>query len=261
MIWRIEGLKIKKMAKSTEIYGIRTTIEAIKSGKILNKVLIKKGLRSTIFSELFDLVKKYEIPYQYVPIEKLNRITNANHQGIVADVSVIEYQKIENVLPAIYENGKTPLILILDKISDVRNFGAIVRTAECAGVDAIIIPTFGSARISADAIKTSAGALFSVPICRSFNLKETIVFLKNSGLQIVAASEKSSNYYYTINFTLPTTIISGSEEKGVSNEYLKLSDIKVRIPQFGKIDSLNVSIASGVIIYEAIRQRMIGSVV
>ena len=245
------------MAKSTEIYGIRATIEAIRAGKILNKIFIKKGLKSPLFSELFALVKKNETPFQFVPVEKLNRITNANHQGIVAEVSIIEYQKIENILPIIYENGRNPLLLILDKVSDVRNFGAIVRTAECAGIDAIIIPTFGSAKISADAIKTSAGALFNVPICRSFNLKETIVFLKDSGLQIVSASEKSDHYYYDVNFSMPTAIISGSEENGVSNEYLKLSDEKVRIPQFGKIDSLNVSMATGIIVYEAIRQRMI----
>ncbi|MEI6821283.1 MAG: 23S rRNA (guanosine(2251)-2'-O)-methyltransferase RlmB [Bacteroidota bacterium] len=243
------------MDKENLIYGLRPVIEAIKSGKEIEKIFIQNGLRGEIYIELFHLLKENDVHSQYVPVEKLNKLTPKNHQGIVAYTSIISYTKVESVIPFIYEQGKTPLILILDRITDVRNFGAITRTAECAGVDAIIVPTRGSAQINSDAVKTSAGALHKIPVCKSDNLKETIDYLKKSGLQIIAATEKTDDYIYKTDFLPPTAIIMGSEEDGVSPEYIRLSDHKVKIPLSGDIESLNVSVACGVILYEAIRQR------
>jgi len=243
------------MEKENLIYGLRPVIEAIKSGKEIEKIFIQNGLRGEIYIELFQLLKENDVHSQYVPVEKLNKLTPKNHQGIVAYTSIISYTKVESIIPFVYEQGKTPLILILDRITDVRNFGAITRTAECAGVDAIIVPTRGSAQINSDAVKTSAGALHKIPICKSDNLKDTIDFLKKSGLQIIAATEKTDDFHFKTDFVPPTTIIMGSEEDGVSPEYLRLCDHKVKIPLFGEIESLNVSVACGVILYEAIRQR------
>jgi 23S rRNA (guanosine2251-2'-O)-methyltransferase len=202
------------------------------------------------------LLKKNGIYFQYVPIEKLNRLTSKNHQGVVGYISSIEYHKIEQVLPAVFEAGKMPLVLILDRITDVRNFGAIARTAECSGVDAIVIPARGAAQINADAIKTSTGALHKIPVCKEENLKDVIDYLRESGLQVIACTEKSSEYYYQQDMTLPVAIIMGSEEDGISGEYLKRADAAVKIPLMGEIGSLNVSVATGIILYEAVRQRM-----
>jgi 23S rRNA (guanosine2251-2'-O)-methyltransferase len=188
-------------------------------------------------------------------MEKLNRITRQNHQGVVAMISEITYQKIEAILPMVYEQGKTPLVVMLDHITDVRNLGAIARTAECSGVDAILIPEKGSAQVNQDAIKTSAGALYKVPVCRYNSSKEIITFLKSSGLKIVAATEEASSDYTDIEMTQPVALILGSEESGISAELLKISDELIRIPIFGDIQSLNVSVAAGVIIYEILRQR------
>ena len=243
------------MEKENLIYGLRPVIEAIKSGKEIEKIFIQNGLRGDIYIELFQILRDNDVHSQYVPVEKLNKLIPKNHQGVVAYTSIISYTKVESVIPFIYEQGKTPLILILDRITDVRNFGAITRTAECAGVDAIIVPTRGSAQINSDAVKTSAGALHKIPVCKSDNLKETIDYLKKSGLQIIAATEKTDDYYYKTDFLAPTAIIMGSEEDGVSPEYIRLSDHKVKIPLSGDIESLNVSVACGVILYEAIRQR------
>ena len=243
------------MKKDQIIYGTRAIIEAIKSGKEIDKVLIRKSLRNALFSELSELIRQYEIPTQYVPIEKLNRITTKNHQGTVAFVSSVVYQDVEQIIPMIYEDGKTPLIIVLDSVTDVRNLGAIARTAECTGVHAIVIPAKGSAQINADAIKTSAGALNIIPVCRSHNLKDTLEFLKESGLNIVAATEKATDNYTDVDYSAPTAIVMGSEDRGVSDEYLKRSDHHVQIPILGEIESLNVSVATAVILYEVIRQR------
>lgn len=243
--------------KNEFVFGLRATIEALNSGKDIEKILFKKGLQGHLFHQLFSAVRKGNIPYQFVPVEKINKITRKNHQGVITFISSIEYKNIEEVLPGLFEKGKLPLLLILDKITDVRNFGAIARTAECANVNAIIIPEKGSAQINSDAIKTSSGALYTVSICRTRNLKNTIQYLRESGLQIVAATEKSNKLYYNIDFTLPTAIILGAEDKGVSTEYLKLSENYVKIPVFGRIGSLNVSVAASIIVYEAIRQRSI----
>ena len=239
------------------IYGIRPLIETIKAGKEIDKVIIQKGLQGEHFAELFALLKEYKIPYQHVPIEKLNRITRKNHQGILAFVSAIVYQPIEEIIQSLFEKGENPLILILDRITDVRNFGAIARSAECAGVHAILIPLQGAAQINADAMKTSAGALNNIPVSRSKNLGNSIDFLKNSGLQVVAATEKTDKDYFTVDLSIPTAIIMGSEEDGVSPAYLKKTDHKVRIPIIGATESLNVSVATGVLVFEAVKQRIL----
>ncbi|MBE9480842.1 MAG: 23S rRNA (guanosine(2251)-2'-O)-methyltransferase RlmB [Bacteroidetes bacterium] len=243
------------MKKENIIYGIRPIIEAVKSGKEIDKILIQTDLNNELYFQLRKLINEFKIPFQYVPVKKLNRITSKNHQGVICFISNIVYHNIENLLPGIYEDGKLPLLLILDRITDVRNMGAIARTAECAGLDAIIIPEKGSAQINSDTIKASAGSLYKIPVCRCKNLKNTIEYLKESGVQIIAATEKAGNYYTSADFTKPTAIIMGSEENGVSGEYLKRSDFKVKIPILGDIESLNVSVATGVILYEAVNQR------
>ena len=239
------------------VFGIRAVIEAVKSGKEIESLYLQRGLTGGIFLELRALIKEYDLTFQQVPIEKLNRITTKNHQGVIAFISPIVYDKIENIIPAIYEKGETPLILILDGITDVRNMGAIARTAECAGVHAIIVPAKGSAQINPDAIKTSAGALYKIPVCRHESLLKTAKFLQESGLQLIACTEKTNDYLYQPDYTVPTAIIMGSEEDGISNELMRISDHLAKIPMYGEIESLNVSVSAGILIYEAIRQRMI----
>jgi 23S rRNA (guanosine2251-2'-O)-methyltransferase len=243
------------MKKTNLIYGIRPIIEAIHAGKEIDKLFIQTGLKGELYRELNELVSQCRIPTQYVPIEKINKLAPNNNQGVVGFLSNVSYQSLENVIMSAFENGRVPLVLILDRITDVRNFGAIVRTAECTGVDAIVIPSKGAAQINEDAIKTSAGAVHTVNICREENLKTTIYFLKASGLQVVAATEKARITYTDADFTKPTAIVMGSEEDGVSGEYLKLCDQQLSIPLLGNIQSLNVSVACGVMLYETVRQR------
>lgn len=237
------------------IYGIRAIMEAISTGRVIEKILIRKGLNNDLFRQLLNLARENQIPLQFVPLERINRITRKNHQGAVAFISAVEYQDIEILLPGIFEQGKTPLLLVVDHITDVRNFGAIARSAECAGVDAIIIPEKGMARIGADAVKTSAGALHHIPVCKIKNLRQTIRFLKNSGLKIVAATEKAEKVYTDANLTSPLAIVVGSEDTGISEPVLTLSDEQLKIPILGKIESLNVSVSAALMIYEAVRQR------
>jgi len=238
-------------------YGIHPVMEAISAGKEIEKVFIQRGLQSTAFRDLMALIKEHNIVYQLVPVEKMNRISRKNHQGIIAIISPVVFYQIENLLPGVYEEGRTPFILILDKITDVRNFGAIVRTAECTGVDAVVIPTKNAAQLNSDTIKSSAGAIFKVPICRSDNLKTTIDFLKNSGLKIVAATEKGEKSIFESEMSGPLGLIMGSEGEGISAEYLKKTDLQVSIPLLGEIESLNVSVAAGVMMYEVVRQRIL----
>lgn len=237
------------------IFGIRAIIEAVNAGKTIDKLFIQKGLHNDLFAELWKLVRLKRINYKHVPLEKINRLTRKNHQGVFAFISPIDFHNIEDVVPSLYEQGKNPLILVLDRITDVRNFGAIARTAECAGVDAIIIPEQNAAAINADAIKTSAGALHKITVCRTWNLKLAIQFMKESGIQLVGCTEKTQDMMYKLDYTPPTAIIMGSEEDGVSPEFLKMCDARAKIPLAGKIASLNVSVATGVILYEVIRQR------
>ena len=238
------------------ICGVHPIIEAIRSGKEIEKIYFQKNIGNKPIGELTDAIKEFNIPFQFVPLEKLNHIVKStNHQGVVAMLSPINYQNIEDIVPTIFESGEIPLILILDRITDVRNLGAVARSAECSGVHAILIPSRGSGQINSDAIKSSAGAIFNIPICRSENLKTAIEELKASGLRIVACTEKTDTIIYKNDFTVPTAVILGSEEDGISEEYLKMCDIKTKIPLFGNTESLNVSVAAGIVLYEVIRQR------
>jgi 23S rRNA (guanosine2251-2'-O)-methyltransferase len=243
------------MEKSEMIFGVRAVIEALQAGKEIDKILVKKDIQSDLSKELFAALKGTLIPVQRVPVERINRITRKNHQGVVAFVSAITYQKTEDLVPFLFEEGKNPLFVMLDGVTDVRNFGAIARTCECAAVDAIIIPAKGSVTVNADAMKTSAGALHTLPVCREQSLKTTLQFLKDSGFRIVAATEKGDYDYVKADYTGPTCIIMGAEDTGVSYDNLALCDEWVRIPILGSIQSLNVSVAAGVLIYEAVKQR------
>lgn len=243
------------MNKEDFVFGTRAVIEAIKTGKTIDKVLIKKGLKNELVAELHQLIRENQISFQYVPVERINRVTRKNHQGILAFISPIEFDNIETVLPGIYERGETPLLLILDRITDVRNFGAIVRSAECAGVHTIVIPEKGMAQIGADAVKTSAGAIHHLPICKVKNMDDTIRFLKESGVQIAAATEKGNKRYTDADYTVPVAIVMGSEDTGISASVLKLADEQLKIPIKGHIESLNVSVSAALMIYEAVRQR------
>lgn len=241
--------------KNEMIFGVRAVIEAVQAGKEIDKILVKKDIQSDLSKELFAAIKGKDINVQRVPVERINRITRKNHQGVVAFVSQITYQKIEDIVPFLYEQGKTPFIVLLDGITDIRNFGAIARTCECAGVDAIVIPSKNSVSVNADAIKTSAGALHTIPVCRENNIADAIDFMKNSGIKILAATEKGEINYTESECDGPVCIVMGAEDKGIPYDHLKLCDEWVKIPQFGTIGSLNVSVAAGVLIYEVVRQR------
>ncbi|WP_436417831.1 23S rRNA (guanosine(2251)-2'-O)-methyltransferase RlmB [Petrimonas sulfuriphila] len=245
------------MKEKEMIFGIRAVIEAAEAGKDIDKVLVKRELSGELFKELQEVLRRYEIPMQKVPLERIDRITRKNHQGVIAFTSAVTYQKLDQIVPFLYEQGKNPLIIVLDGITDVRNFGAIARTCEVAGVDAIVIPARGSVSVNADAIKTSAGALHIIPVCRENSLKEAVVFLKDSGIKVVAATEKAAKNYTEADMSVPVAILMGSEDEGVSPEILRICDELVKVPQFGSIQSLNVSVAAGVMIYEVIRQRAV----
>jgi len=244
------------MQKESEcIFGIRAVIEAIKAGKQIDRLLIRQGLQGSLYHELMIEVKAHNIVFQIVPLERIELVTRKNHQGVLAWLSVIEYQLISNLLPMIFEKGEDPLIIALDGVSDVRNFGAIVRTAECLGAHAIMIPEKGSARITADAVKTSAGALHTFPVCREKSIVRSIEYLKESGLKVIAAGEKSAKNAGELPLGGPSVLIMGSEDKGISRELMALSDCQVKIPMQGSIGSLNVSVAAGILLYEIARQR------
>ncbi len=237
------------------IFGLRPVIEAIKAGKKIDRLLVRQGLQGALYHELMTEVRKNNIVYQIVPVERIELVTRKNHQGVLAWLSIIEYQNITNLLPMIYEKGEDPLVIVLDGVSDVRNFGAIVRTAECLGAHAVIIPEKGSARITADAVKASAGALHSFPVCREKSLMKTVAFLKESGLKVICAVEKSASAADQSSLTGPAVLVLGSEDKGINRELLSLADYMVKVPVSGNISSLNVSVAAGILIYEIIKQR------
>ena len=244
------------MQTTTKIFGIRAVIEAIKSDKSIDKVFLQNGINNELFSELEQLLRKKSIKASYVPIEKLNRLTDKNHQGVVASVSPVEFYEIEEIIEKVEKLGRKSTYLLLDQISDVRNFGAIIRSAECSGVDAIIIQKKSSAPINGDTIKTSAGAVFNIPICKVDHIKDAVFHLQASGINIVAATEKTNDTIYSVNFKDSCAIIMGAEGKGISPSVLKLADQKAKLPMFGKIESLNVSVACGIFLYELIRQRL-----
>ena len=244
------------MDRKDQIYGIRAVLEAIKAGKDIDKVFLQKGSRGPLFNELENTIRANSISYSYVPVEKLNRLTTNNHQGVVANIAPITYYNLEELIDKTIESGKTPLFLLLDQISDVRNFGAIIRTAECSGVSGIIVQKKGGAPLNADTVKTSAGGIFRVPICKVDHLKDAIYMLQASNIEIVAATEKTEQLLYKLPLDKPIAIIMGSEGRGISPSILKLADHKAKLPMLGEIDSLNVSVACGLFLYEAVRQRL-----
>ena len=237
------------------IFGTRAVIEAIQAGKEVDKILMRRDLSNDLSRELFNIVKETHIPIQRVPQEKLDRLTRKNHQGVIAFISAITYQKLEDIVPFLYEEGKNPFIVLLDGITDVRNFGAIARSCECGGVDAIVIPTRNSVSVNADAVKTSAGALLSLPVCKESSIMDAIKFLKNCGYKVYAATEKAHANYTQADYSAPTAIVLGGEDMGISMDNLRICDEMVKIPILGSIASLNVSAAAAVLIYEVIRQR------
>ena len=237
------------------IFGLRPVIEAVNAGREISKVLLRKGLDGDTFRELLASLQQHDIPSQAVPVEKLNRVTRKNHQGVIAFVSPVEYTRIENLIPELFEKGENPFIVVCEGVTDTRNIGAIARSAECAGVHALLLPVKGSAMMSADAVKTSAGALNHIAVCRTDNLKSTLVFLKNSGLKIIAATEKARNVYYRSDLTGPAVLLLGDEETGISAEYLRMADVAVKIPVKGRVASLNVSAAAAVLMYEMVKQN------
>lgn len=244
------------MDKNDYIFGIRAILEAIEAGKSIDKVLLRREIGGDLAKELIEKVREYDIVMQRVPLEKLNRITMKNHQGAIALLSPVGYHKLDNVVPQLYEDGKTPLAVVLDGVTDARNFGAIARSADCAGVDFIVIPERGSASASSDAVKASAGALFYVPVCRERDTLSAVRKLKDNGYLIVGASEKGAESYVKADYTVPVAIVMGAEDTGISPEVLKVCDTLAAIPILGNIGSLNVSVAAGVMLYEAVRQRL-----
>jgi 23S rRNA (guanosine2251-2'-O)-methyltransferase len=238
------------------IYGVRAVIEAIRSKRPINTIYIQKGMNKELFKELKEELANKKYNLKFVPIHKLNRFTRKNHQGVVAQISPIPYYELSPIVTKLFEEGEIPLLLILDRLTDVRNFGAIARTAECNGVHAIIIPQKDSVSITSDAVKTSAGALNKIPVCQVPDLSAVVHKLKEYGVQIVASTEKTKNIVYDVDFTLPTAIIMGSEEDGVSTKLLAESDVKAKIPMEGTIASLNVSVSAGIMMYECSRQRL-----
>lgn len=244
------------MEPTDYIYGLRAIIEAIREGRSIDKLFIKKDLQGELASELFALMRQHRIVAHRVPIERLNRITRKNHQGAIAMLSAVEYHNLGELVTTLYDDGILPFVVVLDGITDVRNFGAIARTAECCGVNGIVIAERGSVSVGADAIKTSAGALMSLPVCRERSLTSAVRFLKDSGFNVVAVSEKADINYTLADYTAPTALVMGAEDTGISPEIMQLCDTRVSIPMFGHIASLNVSVAAGVLMYEVVRQRL-----
>lgn len=244
---------------SNYIFGIRAVIEALEAGKDIDKIFIRRDLQGDLIAQLYEMLKGRRIVVQRVPAEKLDRITRRNHQGVIAFLGAITYHRLEHVVPAIYEAGRIPFIVVLDGLTDVRNFGAIVRTCECAGVDAVVIPERRSVSAGSDAMKTSAGALNHIPVCRERSTFHAVRYLRESGFKVVAVSEKADINYTMAPFTEPIALVMGAEDTGISDEVIRECDIFVSIPMFGKIGSLNVSVAAGVVIYEVVRQRIIAN--
>lgn len=243
------------MKEETTIYGLRPVIEAIDGGTRIDRVLMQNGLSGPLAGDLKGRIRDNNIPFQFVPVEKLNRLTKGNHQGVVAMISPIAFRQALDMIPQLMEGEKSPLVLLLDHVTDVRNFGAIVRTAECTGVDAVIIPDHGTAQVGDDAVKTSSGALLRMPICREQNLKTVLNLARQCGMQIVAATEKGATDYLEVDFKKPTLLIMGAEETGISPELLKMADARAKLPILGQVQSLNVSVAAAVFMYEILRQR------
>ena len=243
------------MEKNTEIYGIRAVIEAINSSKDIDKVFIQTGLKGKLIGQLESLIRKNKINFSYVPTQKLDRLSKKNHQGVIARIAPIKFYTIDS-FSDVLEKSNNPFVLILDQISDVRNFGAIIRTAEISGVDGIIIQNSSSAPVNSDTIKTSAGAIFNIPICKVNHIKDAVYHLQSMNISIISASEKSEKNIYDVDLKVPLAIIMGSEQKGINKSVINLSNESVKLPMYGKIESLNVSVACGMFLYEVVRQRI-----
>ncbi|HLS29974.1 MAG TPA: 23S rRNA (guanosine(2251)-2'-O)-methyltransferase RlmB [Flavobacteriaceae bacterium] len=241
---------------SDTIFGIHSIEEALNSGQEIDKVFIQKGLDSTAISKIITRVHKANIPTSFVPIQKLNRMTSGNHQGVAAKISPIQTRPIEKIVEDAFAKTSDPLFILLDEVTDVRNFGAIIRTAECSGAQGVIVPKQGSAAINEQTVKTSAGAIFNIPICKTDHLKDALFFLQSYDVQIVSATEKTDTLLYEVDFKKPTALIMGSEGKGVSSALLKMSDVQAKLPLLGETPSLNVSVACGLFLYEAVRQKL-----
>ena len=247
------------MAKNNMIFGIHPLLEALEAGREIDKVMMRRGLRTEESARILALARERSVPVQFVPEERLGRLTQRQHQGVIAFISEIEYTPLEELVARVYEEGRSPFIVLLDGLTDVRNFGAIARTAECAGVDALVIPERGSVSVTADAVKTSAGALHRIPVCRVSSIAAAVGLLQSSGVRVVAASEKAEERYTETALQLPLGLVMGAEDHGVSTDVLRMADSITRIPQVGAIGSLNVSVAAGILIYEAVRQEQLGA--
>jgi 23S rRNA (guanosine2251-2'-O)-methyltransferase len=245
------------MKNDNQIFGIRAIIEAIHSGAVIDKVFIQKEAQGDLMKDLMKAIKANNVNFSYVPVEKLNRFTSLNHQGAMATISPIAFHDLDTLIEQTLESGKTPLFLILDQLSDARNFGAIIRTAECVGVNGIIVQKQGSAPVNGDTVKTSAGAVFNIPICKVDHIKDAVFHLQSCDIKTVAATEKTENTIYDIDFKVPVAIIMGNEERGVNPSVLKVVDEKAKLPMYGTIESLNVSVACGAFLYEVVRQRLL----
>lgn len=243
------------MNKTELIYGTRAVIEAARAGRPLEKIFLQAGLNNDLMKELVQTLKEKEVPFSWVPAEKINRLTGKNHQGVVGFLSAVQYASLQNLIDRAYSDGRTPFFLLLDRVTDVRNFGAVARTCECAGLDALVIEEKGNAPLTSDAVKTSAGALHHLPVCRVKAMKQAMKDLRENGIQIVACTEKASQDLYQVDLSVPTALLLGSEEDGIALPLLKDADVLVKIPIKGKIQSLNVSVAAGVAIYEVVRQK------
>ncbi len=242
--------------KNQYIYGIHAVLEAIDAGKDIDKIFLSKTLNNETAQEISNRARALHVPVQRVPVQKIDRITRRNHQGVLALMSAVTYYHLEDMVPQMFDDGENPFIVVLDGVTDVRNFGAVARTCECAGVSAIVIPDRESVSANADAVKTSAGALNYLPVCREHNLVNAVKLLRDSGFRVVGTSDKSKTSYTSADYTGPVAIVLGAEDKGISPEIMKLCDTQVYIPEFGHINSLNVSVAGGIMIYEVVRQRL-----
>jgi len=248
--------KTKQVSEKNMIFGTRSVIEALEAGKEIDKIFVRRDMNNELSRELFTVLRSREIPVQKVPVEKLNRFTQKNHQGLVAFISPVAYQRIEDIVPQIFEEGRMPFVVALDGVTDVRNFGAIARTCECAGVDAIVVQSRGGAALNGDAVKTSAGALLKIPVCREHSLNKALKFMQESGLKLVAATEDADKNYTDIDFSCPVVLVMGAEDEGITRENIAICDEGAAIPMLGTIGSLNVSVAAGVLMYEVVRQRL-----
>ncbi|MBO4803470.1 MAG: 23S rRNA (guanosine(2251)-2'-O)-methyltransferase RlmB [Muribaculaceae bacterium] len=242
--------------KTQYIYGIHAVSEAIEAGKDIDKILLSKTLNNDTAQDIINRAKALRVPVQRVPVQKIDRITRRNHQGVLAMLAAVTYYHVEDLVPQLFDDGENPFFVVLDGVTDVRNFGAVARTCECAGVSAIVIPDRESVSVNADAVKTSAGALNHLPVCREHNLVAAVKMLRDSGFKIIGTSDKNSMPYTQGDYTGPVAIVLGAEDKGISPEIMKLCDTRVLIPEFGHINSLNVSVAGGIMIYEVVRQRL-----